>query len=145
MIAPSSSHRPGCQRWKVVRVNDVVGQSRMIWVLYEQVFKNFPGLELPGISLIGRIGGCGEGQRVEDGSFSVLRISSTDSSHFAFLRQYARTLIGIRGVGNEVGDGLGIGTLTLSLSTRSSRLPHGFDSPFRFRLGLTTSVKRVAS
>jgi len=45
----------------------------MIWALYEQIFNEFfPGLELPGISLIGRVGGCGEGQRVEDGSFDVV-------------------------------------------------------------------------
>src|SRR5229473_3107721 len=144
MIAPCSSDRPRSQRWKVVRVNDVMGQSRMIWVLYEQIFKNFPGLELPGISLIGRVGGCGEGQRVKDGSFGVLRISSTDSSHCAFVRQDTRTLIGIRGIGKEVRDGFDIGTLARSFRTRSSRVLNGFESLLQLRRELKTGGKGVA-
>src|SRR5882724_261111 len=144
MIAPCSCHRPRSQRWKVVRVNDVVGQSRMIWVLYEQIFKNFPGLELPGISLIGRVGGCGEGQRVEDGSFDVVGISSTHSSHRSFVGQDTRTLIRIRGVGKEMCDGINVGTLSLSLRSSGARLLNGFESLIQLRLELKTSGKGVA-
>src|ERR1035437_10619289 len=87
----------------------------MIWILSVQAFQYSPGLELPSIRFIGRVGGGGEGQCVEDGSFGVLRISSTDRSHCTFVCQDAGTLIGIDRIGEEMRYSLHIGTLARSL------------------------------
>src|SRR6476661_301695 len=103
-------------------MNDVVGQSWMIWVLHKQLLQHCPGLELPGIGLIGRIGSGGECQRVEDGSFCVIRITSAHGSHCIFVRQHTRSLIGSCRVSEEMRDGLNISSFTLSLRTGSARV-----------------------
>src|SRR4029077_985799 len=95
-VALCRYYRPRSQRRKIVSVDDVVGQSRMIRILCKKFLQQCPGLELLRISLIGRIGGCRESQSVENCSFDTPRVSSTDTSHCAFVRHYTRTLIGIR-------------------------------------------------
>src|ERR1700676_35127 len=65
-VALCRPDRPRSQRGNVVRVNDVVSQSWMIWILNEQAFKYCAGLQLFRIRLIGGVGGGSKGQRIED-------------------------------------------------------------------------------
>src|ERR1035437_2650820 len=115
----------------------------MIWILSVQAFQYSPGLELPSIRFIGRVCGGGEGKRVEDGRFGVLRISSTDGSHRAFVCQDAGTLIGICRIGEEMRYSLHIGTLARRLRIRSPCLRDGFEALLQLRLGLKTGNERV--
>src|ERR1019366_9180317 len=64
LCSPRGAHS---QRRDVIRVDDVVCQSRMIWIPNVQTFQYSPGLELPSIRFIGRVCGGGERKRVEDG------------------------------------------------------------------------------
>src|SRR5579859_771837 len=142
-VALCRSYRPRSQWRKIVSVDDVVGQSRMIRILRKKFLQQCPGLELLCISLIGRIGGCRESQSVENCSFDITGVSSTDTRHCAFVRQYTRTLIGIRGVGKEMCDSLDIGAFTFRLRTCGARLLNGFKSLVQLRLGLKTGGKGV--
>src|ERR1035441_6905364 len=98
----------------------------------------------PRLRSVGRVGGGGEGQCVEDGSFGVLRISSTDRSHCTFVCQDAGTLIGIDRIGEEMRYSLHIGTLARSLRIRGTRLCDGFEALLKLRLRLKTGNEGVA-
>src|SRR5258708_23863228 len=98
MIVQGSVNGPHSQWRNVIRVDDVVDQSRMSWILVKQFLEHCSSVELSGISLVGRISGCGERQRVENFRFYVVRIRRTHGGSCAFIRQYARTLINGRGV-----------------------------------------------
>src|SRR6476661_4869248 len=112
-IALGRSYRSRSQRWNVIGVDDVVGQSRMIWILFKKLFQHCSGFELFCVSLIGWVGGSRESQGVKDGSFDILRISGTDASHCVFIRQNTGALVDSRGVGIQLRDGLNISALTL--------------------------------
>src|SRR5215470_15897554 len=65
-------------------MDDVVSYARMLRLAGEDRFQNFATLALVGKCLIGF--GCGdvERERVKDGGFGVVRISSLQCTHLLF-------------------------------------------------------------
>src|SRR5262249_34903491 len=70
----------------VVAMNDVVGDSGMVRLLFGYGFENLAAFAVVGKRLVGARRRKFQGERVEDFSFGVGGISSRKLSHFPFER-----------------------------------------------------------
>src|ERR1039458_2841814 len=116
----------------------------MVGILNKKALQDRARLDLLGIRFIRGIGSRGEGERVENRGFCVLRVSCMHCGHRAFIRQNTGPLIDVRDVAIEMRDGLYVGMFTLSLRRRSPRLLNRFVSSLQLFRRLAPSSKWIA-
>src|SRR5215469_4292680 len=105
--------RPICQWRVVVGVDDVVGYSRVLWLLCEQRLEYGAGLSLVDVGLVFRGRGGEQRQRVKDGSFMILGIARLQMVHSRLVSPRASTVVQLVGVPVKRLDGGDIVSFTL--------------------------------
>src|SRR5258708_12005022 len=107
--------RPPGQRRHIVRMDNVMCQSRMRRLLLEQFFKNRSCPEPPGVGFVRRILRSSDRQRVEDLRFMVFGIFRGYFPHGLAVGEQARSLRRTLEVAVQVADSLEISPFTLRL------------------------------
>jgi hypothetical protein len=78
-VAPRGRQRENRKLGRIVAVDQVVNDARMVRLLRQDTVQDLGRLLLAGIGLVGRRRSCDQRERVEDGGFAVFRITGRES------------------------------------------------------------------
>jgi hypothetical protein len=77
----------------IVRVNEVVGQTRVVGLSGPQLFEDRRRFELLGVGLVGRQSRLIHGERIERGGLAIVRVRPVEALHRPLVGEHTRALI----------------------------------------------------